>query len=851
MLHQIEGSMACTGKARYDQMMNLIVWLKKECGIDFVPQGHRFGNYEHYQNPDPSMHFDIEYDNVGFHSIAVRRSEGLARACVVNCSLSGRGRWMNNQVGMLAAGETTLTFIADEPISCAAVQVWDRETSQLVFTKMEKYYDSLHMTGRIISSYQFKDTWSKELMKSASNLASIIESAVETIPRSSPWIDHKVVSPTHNAIDDAIQSSSNLFAEYAHDTFKGAFIQHFSKDGEIYSYIKIKEYIEAPTVEKVIIADPFFSIDAAEKILCRIGRTDVQIEIITTDNIMNPDSDGKQDQSDQSNWNTKHAFEAFIERRKRVVHKNLMIHILSRGNKHVFHDRYLIQHHADGSIRGYLLSNSLNSMGQFYPFVIAPMDHKTCLSVCEYLDRLCDPAIQNECRKAERIYCDTVLPMAVATSPAVKQRYDTLAPWYDDKGDLVIPKIELTEVVTAVMVDEKLSPQQQCRALSEISTTHCDWISQDLANVLQSYNNAAEIFLTAFPEEAAQAEEEEENDHPYVHDAAEPVDLLRELLCGKEKLNLGEWNKQLEYFTHIFYTKAAWLSGGYRLMLAMDPLAYVALLEKLCSPLMFMILAVPLMVDPHLEHFYHSLACSNNHLLRMLAAECMFRFVDKREWNMKQVAKILEDVPPEKRVLHTAYLLSRIKYRMRAPRRDQIVCEVWRVIYQDLLSRTAEALALCHAIDWKQVLQHLFEYDVCSRCQIVLDLADTVKKDSPLQKDLYQRAFRVIRDGLLDKHQPQGKDLTQHLSLYLIAIEKGYGEKAEKEMLGDNKTISWSVFDIATEPALRNYRFKEWQEANMRAKWQMKLLHDFWARHPEAEKTAEWIAEWEKRMSCE
>ena len=851
LLQQIEESLVCKDKARYDQMMNLLAWLKKECGVDFALQGHRFGNYEHYQKPKPSMHFDIECTNDGSQSVVLRRSEDLDRACVVNCSLAGRGRWMNNRIGMLAVGETTLVFTADEPIACVAVQVWDTETGKLAFSKTERYWgSSVHLTGTIESWYQFEDNWSKKLMKSASNRASIIENQVQTITRSSPWINQKIVSPTYNDIDDAIRNSSSLFAKYPHDTLKGAFIQNLDKDGEIYSYIKIKEYIEKPTVEKVIIADPFFSTDAAEKILCRIGRRDVQIEVITAENIKNPDNDGKKDQGDQSYWNTKNAFEKFFEERKWVIHKNLTIHILSRGNGHVFHDRYLIQYHTDGSIQGYLLSNSLNSMGKFYPFVVAPMEHGTCLGVCKYLHELCDPAIQTKIRRVERIHCDTLHPVSVENQPIMIQRYNALLPWYNDKGELVLSKAEMAEAVAAVMADETLHPYQLCHALSDISMTRYDWTNGDLAEVLRGCDYAAETFLATFPEEAARAEEAEKS-HCYVRDMEDPICQLRMLLSGEEKLNLYGWNMLLMRLTHIRYTNEAWLDGAYRLMLALDPIAYIALLEKLNSPLMFAILAVPMMFDSRLDHLYHPLFCSDNSILRLLAAECMFRFMDEGEWNIKQVAKTMKDIPPAKKVLQTAYLLSRVKYRVRVLRRGQNAPEAWQEMYQELLLGTAEALSQCPDVDVEQVLQHLFECDVCSRCQMILDLAEVVKKDSPLQKDLYQQAFKVIRGGLLDEHQPLNQDLAQHLSLYLLAIEKAYGEKAEKEMLGDNKTISRSVFETATEPGLKNYCFDQWRKAHVRATWQIKLLHEYLACHPDAEKTAAWIAEWEQRMFFE
>ena len=137
------------------------------------------------------------------------------------------------------------------------------------------------------------------------------------------------------------------------------FIKNVQKDGEIQSFIKILEYMNHSSVKNVIIADPFFSITAASKILARIPNRGIQIEVITSLCEINPDN-GEVEGQNQSQ-----KFQEFLEKNTHILHPKLLVWNLKRGGKQVFHDRYLIRYHENGKIDGFLLSNSLNSMGHF------------------------------------------------------------------------------------------------------------------------------------------------------------------------------------------------------------------------------------------------------------------------------------------------------------------------------------------------------------------------------------------------------------------------------------------------------------------------------------------------------
>lgn len=52
---------------------------------------------------------------------------------VVNCAAEHRGRWLINQTKLLVAEEGSVEFTTEEPMSRVVVQIWDRETGELLF----------------------------------------------------------------------------------------------------------------------------------------------------------------------------------------------------------------------------------------------------------------------------------------------------------------------------------------------------------------------------------------------------------------------------------------------------------------------------------------------------------------------------------------------------------------------------------------------------------------------------------------------------------------------------------------------------------------------------------------------
>ena len=59
LFQEILHSFGTDGKELYRDVQDLIQWCQEECGIDFSSQGHRFGNFEHYQSAPLGTGFKI------------------------------------------------------------------------------------------------------------------------------------------------------------------------------------------------------------------------------------------------------------------------------------------------------------------------------------------------------------------------------------------------------------------------------------------------------------------------------------------------------------------------------------------------------------------------------------------------------------------------------------------------------------------------------------------------------------------------------------------------------------------------------------------------------------------------
>ena len=840
LFQDIKSALCADGRELYLRMQELLAWLKEECGIDFSKNGSRIGNLECFSFPLSEEFFKIEtHKECGLKQTTILKRLPFSEDVIVNCTAEHRGRSVSNQTKIFRAEESKLDFFADEAMSRVIVQIWEKESGKLLFSKVITLILDVSFSMNFGSpTYHIHDSWSDQLFKSAANRSEIIKKEISAVSRTTQDRAVTIKSSTHEAIDTAMQEGQSLFSNYKETPSKGAFIHNAQKDGEIDSFIKIREYLENPSVKKVIIADPYFSIFAAQKLLARIPRTDIEIEIISSLTDVDPDTSEKID--------VLQTHRKFLTENASILHQNLTIRNLSRGGKPVFHDRYLIRFFDNGQIDGYLLSNSLNSMGQFYPFVIAPMEKTVCYEVCDYLNDLCSPEVQATKSKGQRITCEVLCDYNKKTSApqtALKERLP-FASWLPPQcvsGDEPNIKTEdLSCAVAALWSHWDDARMLSCKMLSTLGSKTHPWSAKDVAAELKAIDGAVTKFLTEFIQLVEEIEEQQNhlerglNSERYT---------LWALLNGQAKPRRGGFSQVFDQAGHIWYSGNSWLHGGYTLLLWLDESKYIDLLEQIKSPLMFDVLATRMLFYPWSESLYFSAANSSNLCIRLLCPEYLFYQLSENKGTFSKIKHSLEALSPNARALQLSYVLSDLVFHVRTSRVIKLKKDEIKEISDWLIKMLSNDLPICTDGEQKLALFWLHDCEVCSNCKLHLALAETVN-DPEIKTRIYSEVVSEAGRDLTKADYE--RDISENVTLFLIAVDNLYGEDAEKELL--KGIIDWHVFETATEPALKNYAFSKWHKACILAQRQIYILEIFVSHHPSATKAKEWLKEWKPRL---
>ena len=841
LFKKIQSSFCVDGKELYLNIQQLLIWIKHECGIDFSKNGMRIGNFEVYDYALLEDVFDIEiHKESGLKQTTISKKASFAKDLIVNCISEHRGRIILNQAKLFSERDQSMIFYSDEPMSRVTVKIWEQDSGELIFSKDITVNMGVSFKMNVGSTpYQIRDPWSDKLLKSASNHSDIIKEQIETLYKSTYEHSFAIKSDTANAIDAAIDESITLFQAYQQRPNKGAFIPKNQKEGEINSFIKIREYIEPSSVKRVVIADPYFSVESAQKLLARIPRTDLQLDIITSLAETNPDTNNKTDICNQ--------YRKFLNDNAGIFHNNLSIRNLKRGKEPVFHDRYLIRFFDNGEIDGFLLSNSLNSMGQFYPFVIAPMDKEVCYEVCDYLNFICDIEKQEKQPIKERIECDVLCDFhnRAKFKDSISQEQFPFSLWLDtwcENGtDVKIPKNELSCAINTLWGHWSEEKLLACKMISSLGLTTYPWCVEDLSLIIKNIVGAELEFLTEF---IKIAKEKEQQQNYLSYGLYSDIYTRWSLLNGQATPCRQGFSKLFDEAGHVWYAGDNWLRGGYTLMLQLTPQKFVDLLDDIKSPLMFDVLATKMLFYPWSEELYFSVMKSSNLCVQLLCANYLFYQLQENRLTVVQLKDIISKLSPEISILQLSYLLSQMVFHIRISRSMKLKKEEINSIYEWMLKKLANNLPLCNYATQESALHWLFDCEVCSNCRLHLDLAEATSDDL-IKEKIYKTIIKVAEHDLISTSY--SKDVSELINLYLQAVDALYGDNGETALLGH--IIDWHIFEIATEPSLKDYSRSKWWSANIRAQWQLCVLKQYISHHPLSLKVKKWINEWEPRMS--
>ncbi len=828
------------GKELYFSTVELFNWVSEECGINMRTNGYRFGNFDFYHPLKHGLDFIIEsHKECGLLKTTVKKKRKFDINLMVNCTSKYRESSISNQSKIFLPEDQILEFRADEPMVQVVIQIWNGESGELIFSKnftlMMKAFFSMNL---LTLSKKVSDPWSKKLIESASNRKELIENKVQKVTHSTKNNTSSVNGEFENEIDVAIEEGVDIFSAF-HKTYdKGAFIKNIQKDGEIQSFIKILEYMDCPSVKHLIIADPFFSISAASKILTRISNRDIQLEVITSLSDINPDN-GKKEQISQSQ-----ILENFLEKNTHFLHPKLLVWNLKRGGKQVFHDRYLIRYHENGKIDGFLLSNSLNSMGQFYPFVVASMDYDVCLEVMEYLNEIRDFGVQEKRNKKERIISEILYDSKKLCNTQQKEiseelpYMDWFVKWRNTEGSIRIPKDDILEAISIVMKSWDDDCKIACKMICYI------WLAVEPHNKLDfvsKIKQKQDYFVKSFLDEfVILAKEVESNRTHFEKGIGSEECHIFTLLNGTAQPSRTGFSKIIEDIGCIFYG-APWLRAGYNILLQLKPELFMELLEKMKSPLMFDVLMYNFVCYSCLNEMVPLFIQKGNLCVQLACTDSILQKMKEEQLTFQQCREILTSLSEEKRLISEIRLVSRIISYIRIE--SNINSDRWNKLLDWLMVEVGRNIIDCSEDVQNGAIYWLNDCEVVSNCKLHFKLANIIS-DLSLKNKILEEALIIAEKELLESSYC--KDIEQLGSLYIEMLEVLYGEKSERQLL--KRCIDFSAFETATEPELKNYNYDRWYKAAVGAVHQLQLLYIYYKTHYDSREVKEYIKMWEKRI---
>ena len=824
-------------KSLFGDTAGALAWAKKECGIDFAESGIQFGNFNHYMLPALADGFEIDIDTPsGLLKTSVSKKVQIPRSLIVNCVAEHRGRTICNQTKSFAPDEDHIEFHAAEPMSRVTVQIWDTESSDLVFSKDITLMMSITIDMAVRSSPLIvQDPWTIGIKKAASNRAEQVQRDIETVCRNTHQRQMSVCSNTHSDLDTAFQVGSTLFKALSQGECRGAFVPAKYKDGEIEAFLKLRSYLSDPAIKAAAIVDPYFSVEAASKLLTRIQNSTLKLDIITSLSTGEPKEGKEINEADR--------FKGFLDANVPLLHKSLRIMNLTRGKGSAFHDRYLLRCFADGHTDGFLLSNSINSMGAFDPFVIAPMEQPVLEGVRKYLHEMLDPAFQRRFPDNSRIDCETFFDGIDAARNLSSEPDDESQPWcswfpqwQDTDGELRVPKAEIANAVDSIWAHWPSEPELSCKALCELASGN----PEKVAGALKRIDRASEAFISAFSVLSNNAETLQNHKKRAIDD---PTFRLWALLNGCAEPSIQGFPLWFREVGHVYYRTDRWLHGGYNLLLWLDATAFVQLFNTLKSPMAFDRLAFRLLFYPWSHKLYETILSAQGILPQWLCAEWMFMQTEKGALNNSEIEAVLSALPRNLRITQSAYLVSRVTFHRRVDKRASDDPAQWRTLYDLLLTIIADGASNCPPKTLDTVSKWLTDREVESHCKLLMDLV--ARTDCvPIRKRFLEHISKIARKTLQDHPTPE--DMPVLTDLLLQAYDALYGPKAESKLC--NAIASRKDLEYASEPALKDYNHELWHRSHIHAVRQMALMRTFMKRHPEAGPN-KLLRDWEARIN--
>lgn len=601
-----------------EKIHKVLSLISAETSLDFLGgAAERLGNMEFYHPVPQSGQFEWEMEKIKeeetfeqeARKVVLYKKVKQPEKLMVNCVLENAGRCILNQTVEWRTEENTLIFEAAEAVSTVQISIWG-QAGDLIYYQKATLMRCIHISGNIISNvhYLLNDSWTKHLRKTFGGYKEKLD-AVEKIQKKTEPIVSKIggfsKDPWHTAGEDA----GLLADKYAYHKGKGAFCKKVAEgECEIDSFCRIADYLNDASVAEAIIVDPYFSVYAMEKVLSRITNPGLKLKIVTSLSVINPDEEGAA--AKQPDYLAK--VKRFLSQNYQILHSKVQILNVTHENNTAIHDRYLLLLKKDGTMEGYLLSNSINSAGKNYSFVIAPMDKEVTYEVLEYVQKITDEEYQKKQSRQKRLTIETL--------------WDTFEHKFEPEEEKIQEKPWETEMKAACQQENPLDLEyffkegwQETEEEAETNLLRLCWYIyhkgkielQDCLKWLEQRGTDLQEVLEIGMRAAAKLEQEEtlweeqKKQHSEAYQYRMALDAARQ-----EQIKINE-AYIFRQFPHIFYGRNGYLYTLYQLLFKINPERMIAFMEEIHAPMLFEILVNEMMGKEYRIEIYRSLQKSD------------------------------------------------------------------------------------------------------------------------------------------------------------------------------------------------------------------------------------------------
>lgn len=829
LMNKIEKSfLPCSGRELRYNVQRLFEVLNKECGINFSQEGERLGNFEHYTPGKHMNSFDVKGSN--YKTIILQKKYTISEELIVNCAAENEGRWVSDEVKAFSPDSNELAFSANEPMTHYKIKIWEKESGSLVYASESAFMMEVHINMALVESQKvIQDPWTETLQQNASKHKDDIQK-IKNVTVASRHNGIHVNSGQHVPWRKAKQDGEKLCALYKKVKTKGAFVPKTAdRKGEIDSFRIVREYIEENGIKQVVLADPFFSVKSAAKLLGRISSVGVGLNVITALASTDPDTGEK-------NTDIKEQCRIFIDQNRNLLHSNLTVQNVLRGNNQAFHDRYLIRYFDDGHIDGFLLSNSLNSAGQSYPYVIAPLETEVCLEVAEYLQNLTDTAYQNNLPENERVQIEIlcspvinrenaelkkkyILPQLLTGESSIEDAVHSCVKlnYFKDgstaKSFTVLPEA-LQTIIPMLFKRWNSNSETVIIALGE-ALYHTYQGIYEAKNILQSILAAIPCYSKTISLLAKDVEERQKHGQKSIHS-----EQFVYWAIMNESAKPGPASYWVDNPGHVYYKEEGYWSCLYRLLWLLKPEEFLHTLETIKSPLMLSILIEHIALCDYDKNLHELLLKSKWDWMHDLGAEWVWRNYKSRNLDINSV---LDSIETHMQLKQSAYLLSEAAFHARMHQANTPEAEKEWNLCNDLIECIVKLCNETDISDDEQVnaLKKVKDCEQTCNAWLILSIAKSIKDETVRNVQLDRIINNYFNNNYslpcnLDKDQ-------QYIELIVKAAELRYKNAFDKHV--SSKLLHWDALNDWMEPYLRDRDYWRWSDSEKTIGWDIQLLY--------------------------